>query len=108
MNLVPKTFQHTGSGSEDDTKGDPESTIGREGSRTKCVTGSKLPHASEKLGKTTNSVGHSGSNIRLGDTSSLNIDEREKESGGREGDKTTMMSKKRSVSHREWMNDKVR
>jgi len=60
---------------------DPESTVGRESSGAEGVTASKLPHASEELGDSTTSDGHTKDNLGLDDMASLDVNEGKDKSG---------------------------
>jgi len=103
--------------SQDNSEGNPETTIGRERSSTEGVANSHLPvyqtlsvsdfyffdclflqlgkalmiylpHTSEKLDETSIAVGEGNDNVRMVNILSIEIDERQDEGGESEGGKT--------------------
>lgn len=66
------------------TKREPESTIRGECGSTKCVTRRKLPHAGQKLGKTTIGKSHTENDIGCFVASSVHIVHGKDECGGGE------------------------
>ena len=58
--------------------------LGRNGGRQ------HTPHSSDELSKATNEAGHTDDSIRDGDTASLDVEHGEDESGGGEGEETTV------------------
>jgi len=73
---------------EDGSKRHPESAIRRERGGTKDVSTGELPHAGEKLDKTTGKDGHAYNHVRNRYSTGLDIDEGEDESCRGEGEET--------------------
>jgi len=74
----------TGTRDEDGSIRQPETTIRRKGGGAKRVTGSKLPHASEQLSKTSYKESHTDYGVGNNDSSGLNIEHGQDECRGRE------------------------
>jgi len=82
------TLEDTSARNQDQGVADPETTVRRQGSSTKGIATDKLPHSSEKLNQSTGSNRHSNDDIRLGDMTSLDVDQGEHESCGCEREET--------------------
>jgi hypothetical protein len=80
--------EDTGRWPEDEGKREPETAIGRESSGTEGVTGRELPHACKKLDETSNADGHRDDQVRGGDVTSIDVEERQDQRGGGEREET--------------------
>jgi hypothetical protein len=71
--------------------------------RAKCIAGSELPHASEKLSETTAEEGHPDDNVGSLNTTGMNVVKGEDQRRGRKGEKTTIKSRHKSdhIAHQD-------
>lgn len=73
-------------GGQDNSEGDPETTIRGQSSGTKSVTDSHFPHAGKQLNETTITESQSDDNVGSGDVASTHVDTAQHERG--EGEST--------------------
>lgn len=81
LRLALVRSQDTAGWPEDQSEGEPETAIGREGGSTEGVAGGELPHTSEKLAQSSHTECHANNHVWCGDATSANIVERQDQSG---------------------------